>query len=513
MAATRLSMRRIRQLLALHFGAGASSRAIGRELGIAPSTVREYLARATAAGIGWPLAADVTDESLVAQLFVNAGVRTGARFHAEPDWAGLVLELKRPAVNLLILWDEYRAVHPNGYAYSRFCQLFREFERRLSPTMRQQHVAGQKLFVDYSGKRVPIVDPLTGEVRMAEIFVAVLGASSCTYAEATWTQTLPDWIGAHVRMFRFFGAAPRLLVPDNLKSGINKASFYDPEVNRSYAAMAAHYSVGVLPARPRRPRDKAAVEAGVRFAQSYIIGRLRNVTFFSLAECNAAIAAAVERMNAREMRRLGTSRRQLFEAIELPVMQPLPQDDFEYAEWHLARVGIDYHVEVKGFLYSVPHALIREQVDTRATARTIEIFHRGKRVAAHARRYGGPRHGTQAEHMPSAHRRYAEWTPERMQRQACAIGPNTEALIIAVLARRPHPEQGFRTCLGVLRLFRGIDAARAERVSLRAIEIGALSYASVASILKHRLDRPAPSQAADDAPLLHDNIRGSRYYH
>ena len=240
---------------------------------------------------------------------------------------------------------------------------------------------------------------------------------------------------------------------------------------------------------------------------------MRNVTFFSLTECNTAITDAVERINAREMRRLGISRRQLFEAIELPVMQPLPSDDFEYAEWHLARVGIDYHVEVKGFLYSVPHALIREQVDTRATARAIEIFHRGKRVAAHARRYGGPRHGTQAEHMPSAHRRYAEWTPERMQRQARGIGPNTEALIIAVLARRPHPEQGFRTCLGVLRLFRGIDAARAESVSLRAIEIGALSYASVASILKHRLDRPASPQAADDAPLLHDNIRGSRYYH
>jgi len=251
----------------------------------------------------------------------------------------------------------------------------------------------------------------------------------------------------------------------------------------------------------------------VRFAQSYIIGRLRNVTFFSLAECNAAIAAAVERMNGREMRRLGTSRRQLFEAIERPVMQPLPQDDFEYAEWHLARVGIDYHVEIKGFLYSVPHALIREQVDTRITARTIEVFHRGKRVAAHARRYGGPRHATQPEHMPSAHRRYAEWTPERIQRQARGIGPNTEALIIAVLARRPHPEQGFRTCLGVLRLFRGIDAVRAERVSQRAIEVGALSYASVASILKHRLDRPAPPQAADGTPLLHDNIRGSRYYH
>jgi transposase len=438
----------------------------------------------------------------------------GARYHAEPDWAALVRELKRPGVNLMVLWDEYRAVHPQGYAYSRFCQLFREFERRLSPTMRQQHAAGHKAFVDYSGKLVPITGPVTGVVRTAEIFVAVLGASSLTYAEVTWTQTLPDWIGAHVRMFRFWGVAPRLLVPDNLKSAVHKASFYDPEVNRSYGAMATHYGVGILPARPKRPRDKAAVEAGVRFAQSYILGRLRNVTFFSLAECNAAITAAVERMNSREMRRLGMSRRQLFEAIERPVMRALPQADFEYADWHLARVGIDYHVEVQGFFYSVPHSLIREQVDTRATQRTVEVFHRGKRVAAHARRYGGPRHGTQPEHMPSAHRRYAEWTPERLQRDARGIGPATEALIIAVMARRPHPEQGFRTCLGILRLFRGLEASRVEAASTRAVEIGALSYASVASILKHRLDQIASSTVrTEDAPLLHDNIRGSGYYH
>ena len=381
--------------------------------------------------------------------------------HAEPDWSVLVREFKRPGVNLLVLWEEYRAVHPEGYAYSRFCQLFREFERRLSPTMRQQHVAGHKAFVDYSGKLVPITDPVTGEVRTAEIFVAVLGASSLTYAEATWTQTLPDWIGAHVRMFRFWGAAPRLLVPDNLKSAIHKASFYDPEVNRSYGAMATHYGVGILPARPRSaPATRPPWRPGVRFAQSYILGRLRNVTFFSLAECNAAIAAALERMNSREMRRLGMSRRQLFEAIERPVMQSLPQDDFRVCRvasgprrHRLPRRG------GKGFFYSVPHALIREQVDTRATQRTIEVFHHGRRVAAHARRYGGPRHGTQPEHMPSAHRRYAEWTPERLQRDARGIGPATEALIIAVMARRPHPEQGFRTCLGMLRLFRGLEAS------------------------------------------------------
>jgi len=443
-------MRRIKQLLAMHFGAGASTRAIGRELGIAPSTVREYLGRAAAAGIGWPLAADVTDESLMARLFVNAGVRAGARLHAEPDWSALVRELKRPGVNLLVLWDEYRAIHPAGYAYSRFCQLFREFERRLSPTMRQQHVAGDKAFVDYCGKRVPITDPTTGEIRLAEIFVGVLGASSLTYAEATWTQSLPDWIGAHVRMFRFYGAAPRLLVPDNLKSGVNKASFYDPEVNRSYAAMAAHYRVGILPARPRRPRDKAAVEAGVRFAQSYILGRLRNVTFFSLVECNAAIAIAVERMNSREMRRLGVSRRQLFETVERPVMQSLPEQDYEYAEWHLARVGIDYHVEVQGFFYSVPHSLIREQVDTRATVRTIEVFHRGKRVAAHARRYGGPRHGTQPEHMPSAHRRYAERTPPLCRVDAgtpAASGPGHRTEHRGADHRRDGPPAAPRTRL------------------------------------------------------------------
>jgi hypothetical protein len=227
------------------------------------------------------------------------------------------------------------------------------------------HVAGDKVFVDYSGKRVPIVDPLTGEVRMAELFIAVLGASNLTYADASWTQSLPDWIGAHVRMFRFFGSAPRLLIPDNLKSGVNKPSFYDPEINRSYAKMAAHYNVGVVPARPRKPKDKAAVEAGVRFAQSYILGRLRNVTFFSLAECQAAIVVALERMNGREMRRLGVSRRQLFDTIERPAMQSLPEQDYEYAEWRFARVGIDYHIEVEGFFYSVPHALLREQVDTR----------------------------------------------------------------------------------------------------------------------------------------------------
>ena len=486
-----LTMRQLRQMLRLA-REGLSARAIGRMLGVARSTVQDNLKRAEAAGLAWPLGAEITDAILEQRLFTRAGVRPGVRRRIEPDWSSLVREAKRPGVNLMVLWEEYREVHPDGYGYSRFCDLFREFERRLSP--------------------VTIVDPDTGVVREAEIFVAVLGASSLTYAEATWSQALPDWIGAHVRLFRFLGGVPRLIVPDNLKSGIHKASFYDPEINRSYGMMAAHYGVGVLPARPRKPRDKAKVEAGVRFAQTYILGRLRRQTFFSLAEANAAIASAMERINAHVMRRLGVSRREFFESIERPALRPLPSDDYEYAEWRLARVNLDYHVEAAGFLYSVPHALIRQQVDVRLTGRTVEIFHRGRRVAAHERRHGGRRHGTDPDHMPSSHRRYAEWTPGRFQRWARSIGPNTEGLVIAVLSARPHPEQGFRTCLGILRLFRGLDPARAEAVSARAIAIGALTYKSLASILAHNLDR-APRQPETAAVIDHPNLRGSRYFH
>ena len=506
----KLTMRQIRQLLRLAHG-GASTRVMAMTLGLARSTVQENLKRAIAAGLHWPLPDDVTDEILERRLFSHAGVQIGIRRRAEPAWGALVTELKKPGVTLQILWEEYRAVHAGGYGYSRFCELFREFERRLSPSMRQEHAAGDKVFVDYSGKKLAIADPATGEVREAEIFVAVLGASGFTYAEATWTQTLADWIGAHVRMFRFFGGVPRLIVPDNLKAGVIKASFYDPEINRSYGMMAAHYGVGVLPTRPRRPKDKAKVENGVRFAQSCILGRLRHQTFFSLAEANAAIRGALDRINDHPIRRLATTRRKLFETIERPALTPLPEADYEFAEWRLARVSLDYHVEHEGFFYSVPHQLIREQVDVRATAKTIEIFLRGKRVAAHQRRWGGRRHGTDPEHMPSAHRRYAEWSPDRFRRWAASIGPNTEGLIVAILANRPHPEQGFRTCLGVLRLYRDLAPGRAEAASARALQIGALTYKSIASILANRLTASPVKETA--AVVDHANLRGPGYFH
>jgi transposase len=507
-----LTMRQIRYTLRLA-SEGISAREIGRMLGVARSTIQDNLKRAQAAGLVWPLPGDLSDAALEARLFARSGAPRGMRRRAEPAWSELVCELKRPGVNLMVLWEEYRAGHPEGYGYSRFCDLFREFEARLSPVMRQEHRAGDKVFVDYSGKKIGITDPTTGTVREAEIFVAVLGASNYTYAEATWSQALPDWIGAHVRMFRSFGGVPRLAVPDNLKSGVNKASFYDPEINLSYGRMAAHYGVGILPARPRRPKDKAKVEAGVRLAQTYILGRLRHQKFFSLTEANTAIAGMVARINDHIMRRLGVSRRHLFETIERPALAQLPDADYEYAEWHLARVSLDYHVEVCGFFYSVPHSLIRAQVDTRATARMIEIFFQGNRVAVHERRYGGTRHGTDVAHMPSAHRRYAEWTPERFRRWGASVGTNTEGLMIAILASRPHPEQGFRTCLGILRLFKDLDKTRAEAVSARAVAYSAFTYKSIASIITSKLDQMTSPPDERQAVMTHGNLRGAGYFH
>jgi transposase len=380
--------------------------------------------------------------------------------------------------------------------------------------MRQVHPAGERLFVDFAGQTVEVVDPATGEVRAAQVFVAVLGASNLTYAEAVWTQTLPDWIGAHVRALEFIGGVPRQIVPDNLRSGVLRANWYEPGLNPTYRDLAAHYGTAILPARVRRPRDKAKVEAGVLVVERWILARLRHQHFTSLAALNAAIAGLLESLNTRPMRRLGVSRRQLFEELERPALGALPAEPYVYAEWRIRRVGLDYHVDVDGHYYSVPHRLLREQVEARVTARTVELFHRGERVAVHVRGGLRRRHTTLAEHMPQAHRRHAEWTIERIGREAAAIGPATAALAAVILESRPHPEQGFRACLGILRLARTYGRERLEAACARGLEIGARSYGSIASILQHGLDRqPPPRPAEEGLPLLHPNIRGPRYYH
>jgi transposase len=509
----RLAMRHVRDVMRLK-AAGLSIREIGRRVGAVPSTVRQTIRRFEAAGLTWPLADDITDAVLEERLFAGAGTKSGQRRRAEPDWAAIHRELKRKHVTLSILWEEYIASEPDGYRYSRFCDLYRAWERRLSVTMRQSHAAGDKLFVDYAGDGIAVViDRLTGKRRTAQIFVAVLGASNLTYAQATWTQGLADWISGHVGAFEAIGGVPALVVPDNAKTAVIKACFYDPQINRSYAEMAAHYGTAILPARPRRPRDKAKVEQAVLVIERWLIGGLRHRIFYSLAELNAAIGEMLRRLNdERPIRRLGVTRRQLFNEIDRPALKALPETPYVFAEWRIRRVSIDYHIDVGDHYYSVPHRFVRAEVEVRLTARTVEIFHKGERIAAHPRMSGNHKHTTVPEHMASSHRRYAGWTIERIRQDAAAIGPATTALCNLILDERPHPEQGFRACLGIIRLARSYGADRLEAAATRAIDIGARTYGSVKSILANNLDRRPAHRPADGNAIVHANIRGPRYY-
>jgi transposase len=503
-----------REIIRLKFSC-VSTHEIARRLGIARSTVRETLKRVETAGLAWPLPEGMNDEALEAALYASRRSKRGHRRIAEPDWACVHRELKRKHVTLLILWDEYIAANLGGYSYSRFCELYRSFEKRLSVTMRQTHAAGERLFVDYAGDGVPVViDRLTGEIRMAQIFVAVLGASSFTFAKATWTQALPDWIDAHVRAFEAIGGVPELVVPDNARTAIVKASFYDPQVNRTYAEMAAHYGTAVLPARPRKPRDKAKVEQAVLIVERWLLGRLRRRTFYSLADVDTALGELMTQLNDNQaLRRLGVTRRQLLEEVDRPALTALPNEPYEYSEWRVRRVGVDYHIDIDAHYYSVPYRFARAEVEARLTARGVEIFHKGERIAVHLRASGNRKHTTVPEHMPSSHRRYAGWTIERIREDARRIGPATAARE-QILEARPHPEQGYRACLGIVLLAGSFGAARVEVAAERAIEIGARTYGSVKSILDNKLDRrSAPKRLADTAPILHPNIRGPRYYH
>jgi transposase len=507
----RLPMRKIRDVLRLS-AAGMSKRKIAVSLGVSATAAGECIRRARRAGLTWPLPDGLSDEALERQLFPPPAVAAKDR-RPQPDWAAIHRELRRPGVTLQLLWEEHRAVHPDGYGISRYCELYRAWEARLSPTMRQSHVAGERMFVDYAGTTLAVIDGLTGEVMTAQLFVAVLGASSLTYAEATWAQGLSDWIGSHTRTFAFTGGVPATVVCDNLRSGITRACFYEPAVNRTYAEMAAHYGTTILPARPYRPRDKAKAEVGVQVATRFIIAKLRNRQFFSLTALNAAIAELVMQINDRMSRHLGASRRALFEELERSALKPLPAEPYVFAEWKECRVGLDYHVEIEKHYYSVPHQLLRETVWARITARTIEVLHRGQRIAAHVRSSSNRKHTTVREHMPSSHRRYADWTPERLRRQAGEIGRHASALVEIILQERTHPEQGFRACVGILRLAKSYGRERLEAACSRALEIGARSYSSVNSILKNSLDRQQPATSADGPAIAHDNIRGPTYFH
>ena len=512
MPGKRLSMRKIKQVLRLKLDLKLSNQAVATSCGIGRTTVREYVRRAAGAGLSWPLPQDVTDSELE-QLLFPPPLTIPASERSLPDWAEIHKELKRKGVTLFLLWQEYKEVHPAGYQYSRFCDLYRAWAGTVDLPIRQNHKAGEKLFVDYAGQTRPVVDPKSGEIREAQIFVAVSGASNYTYAEATWTQTLPDWIASHVRAFVFMGGIHELVIPDNLLSGVSKACRYEPDANPTYQEMAQHYGTAILPARVRRPKDKAKVEVGVQGTERQILARLRHHTFFSLAELNQAMAALLTEYNNRPFQKLPGSRRSLFETLDKPALKPLPAQRYEYAEWKKTTVNIDYHIELEGHYYSVPYQLVKQKVDVRWTNRTVECFHNGRRVASHLRSALKGRHTTITEHMPKAHQQYAAWTPQRLVRWASKSGDATKGVVEQILASRPHPQQGFRSCLGIMRLGKQYGFDRLEAACRRALAINATGYKSIASILKHGLDKQSMPQPQPPPPAIeHANVRGAQYY-
>jgi len=508
-------MRKLKEVLRLRYELKLGYQQIGRSCAIAPSSVHKYLKRAETANITWPLPEGWDEARLEATLFPRAESSLPAKKPARtwPDFAAIHEQLRsHKHLTLQLLWEEYRQANPEGYGYSRFCELYQRWRSKLDVVLRQEHKAGEKMFVDWAGATIPVYDRNTGVAWQAQLFVSALGASSYTWAEATRDQQMEAWLRCHVHAFEHFQGIPALAVPDNTKTGVSKAHRYDPDLNPTYYNFALHCGFGIVPARPRKPRDKAKVESAVLVAERWIVAALRHRKFFSLEELNQGIRELLQRLNHRPFRKKDGTRASVWEAVDRPALKPLPLEPFDLSEWTRARVNIDYHVAFDSNFYSVPYNLVQEVVEIRSTATTVEILHKGTRVASHLRSREHNRAITNEEHRPHSHRAHLEWTPSRMIHWAETIGPNTARLFERIMADKPHPEMGYRGCLGIIRLAGKYSAQRVEAAAERALLTGACRYKSVESILKNSLDQMPPSPPPTSTTPPHDNIRGAEYF-
>jgi len=518
MARKAVSMRKARDILRLKHAVGLGVRQIARSLRVSHGTVVNYLGRAEVAGIGWPLAAEVDEEELEALLFSSRRSPEAAR-RPLPAMAEIHKELRGKrrckGITLRLLWEEYRAQQPGGYGYTQFCEYYKRFVSTLEPVLRQPYKAGEKLFVDWAGETIPVVDALSGETWGAHLFVAALGASNYTYAEAFENTQLPSWIEGHIHGWEFFGGVASITVPDNEKTAVTRLCRYEPGLHRTYEEMAEHYGTVVIPASPRKPRDKAKVEAAVQNAERRILAVVRHQTFFSLAELNQVIRKLLIDLNARPFQKMPGSRSELFEELDKPALLPLPAHRYEMGTWRDARANIDYHVQVDWHSYSVPYQLANQPVEVRLSVRTVEVFYRGKRVALHQHSHKRGGYTTDPAHRPESHKRHLEWTPGRLVRwSGKEVGPECGQVVATLLKSKPHPEQGYRACLGIMRLGRHYGRERLEAACRRAVILDACTYRSIKSILATKADRrPLPSSDEARGPAIeHENLRGRDYY-
>jgi len=507
-------MRKVNEIARLS-AQGLSNRQISKSCQVARSTVAEYLTRISAAGLSWPFPPEMSQEDLDARIFQKTEIRGRDKDRSLPVCGYLHKELRGKGMTLMLLWEEYLEEHSDGYCYSQFCNIYRRWNKGVDACMRQTYYAGEKMFVDYAGMTMPLTDPVSGEISNAEVFVATLGASNYIYAEATLTQKLHDWLSSHVRTFEYFGGVTQILVPDNLKSGVTKPCRYDPDINKSYADMAAFYDIAVIPARVRKPKDKAKVETSVQIIERKVLAALRDYTFFSLGDMNKAIWKHLEQLNKRPFQKLDGSRLELFEELDKPALKPLPSRRYEFAEFYNPKVNIDYHIDILGHYYSVPHELIGQRVDVRLTARMVEVLHKCKRIASHVRDDHKGRHTTNVSHMPKAHQEHLAWTPSRIIKWAGETGPYCKQTAEKIIASKTHPQQGYRSCLGLIRLSKDYETHRVEDACQRALALDVCTYKSIKSILKTGKDKEPISElnvVQTGCAANHQNVRGKDYY-
>jgi len=506
-------MRKLRDVLRLRLEAGLSYRQINASTKVSVGLIQKLMTQAEELELTWPLPPELDDNQLAGLFYPKADTRTSFR-HQVPDWPTLHQELKRKGMTKQLLWEEYTQQYPNRcYSYSQFCDRYSHWRRLQKRSMRQQHKAGEKCFVDYCGQTVPIVCASTGEARMAQIFVGVLGASNYTYAEATLTQSLPDWLSSHVRTFEYFGGTSAIIVPDNLKSGVSKACRYDPHLNPSYQQLASHYQVAVIPARPYKPKDKSKAEVGVQIVERWILARLRHHTFFSLAELNQCIRALLEELNQKPFKQLPGNRRQAFEQLDKPALRSLPKHPYRYVDIKPVKVNIDYHVQYEDHLYSVPHQYVGENLELHAGDTLITLYFRQQSVASHPRAFR-PGTTTEPAHMPKRHQKHQQWTPGRLKNWARDIGPDVLMWVDTQLTTKDHPEQAYRVCLGLLNLSRQYPSERLNAACRIANKASLFRLKQIKSILVSNQDR-LPEQLSFDTelPQDHENIRGPRNFH
>lgn len=513
MPTIRLSMRKLREILRLRLQAELSLRQIKGSLRLSLGAVQKVASRAQALDLDWAAIDALDDQQLARLIYPASDVQVSNQFQL-PDWAEALQELKRKGVTKHLLWEEYTQSYPNrSYSYAQYCFLYQDWLKKQRRSMRQVHKAGDKLFIDYAGQTIPIVCGDSGEIRFAQVFVAVLGASNYTYCEATWTQGLLDWLASHARAFAFFGGVPRLIVPDNLKSGVTKACRYDPDLNPAYQQLAAHYRCAIMPARPYKPKDKAKAEVGVQIIERWIIARLRHQTFFSLAELNHCISALLEEANRKPFKQLNGSRQQWFESLDKPALRPLPRQAYQYTDIKTVKVNIDYHVQYDQHLYSVPHHLVGEKLELQASDRLIELYFQHQRITSHARQYR-PGMTTVAGHMPVKHEKHHQWSAGRLMNWAQDIGDEVLIWVQAILKQKQHEQQAYRVCLGLLNLSRNYPAARLNRACAIANQHRLYRLKQIKSILQSNQDQL--TESAEQQLLLpqtHENIRGPKSFH